>query len=108
MKLIYEAQNSVEAHLIKDLLNQSHIEARVDGEYLQGGVGELQASGIVRVMINDEDHDLAIKIIRQWEAHLPSANEAPLEQYRPPYSGLVVGLILFVLAASLLSFIYAS
>ena len=53
MKLLYEAANTVEAHMILNLLEQSSLSARIDGEYLQGGVGELQAIGIVRVMVDE-------------------------------------------------------
>ncbi|MEN8226403.1 MAG: DUF2007 domain-containing protein, partial [Bacteroidota bacterium] len=42
MKCIFEASSGLEAHMISNLLQQDGIEARIDGEYLQGGVGELQ------------------------------------------------------------------
>ncbi|GMW06630.1 MAG: hypothetical protein AMXMBFR8_14270 [Nevskiales bacterium] len=49
MKRIYEAANAIEAHMIVHLLGQAGIEGRVEGEYLQGGVGELPAVGLVGV-----------------------------------------------------------
>jgi len=45
--------------MILDLLNQEGIEGRVEGEYLQGGVGELQAINIVRVVVGESDYSEA-------------------------------------------------
>ncbi len=64
---IFEAQNSVEAHLILNLFEQAGLTGRIDGEYLQGGMGELQVSDIVRVMIVEDDYEKGKEIIRQWE-----------------------------------------
>lgn len=66
MKLIYEASNSVEAHMILNLLEQAGLSARIDGEYLQGGIGELQAIGVVRVMVDEADYTEAKAIIEEW------------------------------------------
>ena len=75
MKLLYEAANAVEAHMIVNLLEQSELTARIDGEFLQGGVGELQAFGVVRVMIDDTDYDQAIEIIKLWESKTAQSDE---------------------------------
>lgn len=71
MKLLYEAQNTIEAHMILNLLEQSGLTARIDGEYLQGGVGEIQAIGIVKVMVDEKDYTDAKLIIQQWNAKQP-------------------------------------
>ncbi|MGR6872139.1 putative signal transducing protein [Pseudomonas sp. HK3] len=75
MKRLYEAQNSIEAHMILNLLEQSGLTGRVDGEHLQGGVGEIQMSGIVRVMVEDADYEEALSIIEQWDAKQPEIKE---------------------------------
>lgn len=54
--------------MIFNLLVQEGIQGRVDGEYLAGGIGELQALNLVRVMVHEEDYDQSMKIIREWEA----------------------------------------
>ena len=64
---IYEASNGAEAKLILDLLIHSGLKARIDGEYLQGGIGSLQASGLVTVMVNESDYEQGKTIIEQWE-----------------------------------------
>lgn len=68
MKCVYEASNTLDAYMIFNLLLQEGIQGRVDGEYLAGGIGELQAINLVRVMVDKDDYDQAIKIIREWEA----------------------------------------
>ena len=64
---IYEASNGLEAKLILDLLQQAQLSARIDGEYLQGGIGDIQASGLVRVMISESDFKQGKLLISQWE-----------------------------------------
>ena len=78
MIVIYEAANGVEAHMILHLLQQYHIEGQVDGEYLQGAMGELPATGNVRVSVMPEDVEEAKKIIAGWESMQPA--EAPKMQ----------------------------
>lgn len=67
MKLLYEAPNTVEANMILHLLEQAGLTARIDGEYLQGGIGEIQAIGVVRVMVEENDYADAKKIITEWD-----------------------------------------
>jgi len=64
---VYEAPHGAQAKLILDLLTQADLDARIDGEYLQGGIGSLQASGLVKVMIKESDYDQGRKIIKEWE-----------------------------------------
>jgi hypothetical protein len=71
MKLLYEAQNSLEAHMILHMLEQAGLSARIDGEYLQGGIGEIQAIGLVRVMVEDSDYAEGRSIIQEWDAKQP-------------------------------------
>jgi hypothetical protein len=52
-------------------LQQAGIEARIEGEYLQGGVGELAAAGNLRVMVNEEDLEEAKLLVAEWEAMDP-------------------------------------
>ena len=68
MKSIYEAATALDAYMVLNLLEQEGIKGRVDGEYLPGGVGEIQAINIVRVMVNESDYEKAGQVIRDWEA----------------------------------------
>lgn len=67
MKNIYDAQNTIEANLIKNILEQEGVSVHIRGEYLQGGMGELPAMGLVSLIVEDEDAQRAEKIIRDWE-----------------------------------------
>lgn len=71
MKLLYEASNSLEAHMILNLLEQERLTARLDGEHLQGGLGELPAVTI-RVMIEEAHFEAGKKIIDEWIKEQPS------------------------------------
>jgi hypothetical protein len=68
MIVIYEAANGVEAHMILHLLQQSEIKGQIDGEYLQGAMGELPVTGNIRVSVMPQDADEASKIIAEWES----------------------------------------
>lgn len=63
--------------MIADLLEQAGIYARVDGDYLQGGVGELQPTGFIRVRVNNDDFDTARKLVLQWDAAQPLGQPVP-------------------------------
>jgi hypothetical protein len=64
---IYSAQNAVDAHIVKGLLEQQGISARVNGEYLQGGIGELPLIGLVTVSVTEEDYANARKVLSEYE-----------------------------------------
>jgi len=97
MKKVYEASTALEAHMIKNLLESEGIDSRVDGEYLQGGVGELQAIGIVRVVVEESDYDAAKNIIDQWESRqVTSGVESDVKSRKGSgaVSGFTLGVIL--------------
>lgn len=77
MKTLYQASNGLEAHMILNLLEQEGIAGRVDGEYLQGGIGELPAAGLVRVMVAEEDYAAAKAIVDKWDVVQPVEKPAP-------------------------------
>ena len=71
MKSVFEASSGLDAHMVLNLLEQRGISGRIEGEYLQGGIGELQAMGFVRVLVAEEDYAEARQIIGEWEATQP-------------------------------------
>lgn len=71
MKIAYEATNSIEAYILKGLLETYEINAFVQGEHLHSGAGELPMSGFVRVVVDNADYENARKIIQDWENALP-------------------------------------
>lgn len=99
MKSVYEASSGLDAHVILNLLEQHGISGRIEGEYLQGGIGELAAMGFVRVLVADEDHATAKQIISEWDAMQPpdaqpepeSGNSKAMRNF---ISGVFVGALL--------------
>ncbi len=85
--------------MVLNLLEQCRITGRVEGEYLQGGIGELQALGFVRVLVAEEDYDQAKKIIREWEAMQPPDEAATPERRSATgiqlfFAGVIIGAAL--------------
>jgi Putative prokaryotic signal transducing protein len=93
MKSVYEASTGLDAHMILGLLEQQRISGRIEGEYLQGGVGGIQAMGLVRVLVSEADYAEAKKIINEWESIQPASD---ISKPEAPISG---GLMIFVIGA---------
>jgi hypothetical protein len=68
MASVYEASDTIEAQLLVDFLASEGIAARIEGEYLQGAIGELPASGLVRVSVDDMDQSQTRELIARWKA----------------------------------------
>lgn len=75
MRNIYEASNTIEANLLKGLLEREGIETFVNGEYLTGGIGDLPVSGIVTLSVEEDDIANAMKIIEDYESGAYSLGE---------------------------------
>ena len=90
MKSVYEASTGLDAHMILNLLEQRGITGRIEGECLQGGIGELAAMGFVRVLVADEDYIAAKQIISEWEAVQPP------EEKPKPETGTSIALRIFI------------
>lgn len=98
MKCIFEASSGLEAHMISNLLQQVGILTRIDGEYLQGGVGELQAMGFVRVLVDDADYTNAQQVIKSWDTthSEPTKRTVPKSKSSGASIGLLLGLLIGV------------
>lgn len=99
MKIVFQASTGVEAHMVRNLLQQEGIEADVEGEYLQGGVGELQAINVVRVVVADRDFERARGIVARWEAEQPEFEPEPMaaaNRFSAGFAGFLAGLVLGV------------
>lgn len=75
LKLLYVPDNAITGHLLQDLLAAEGIDAHLEGEFLQGGIGELPPLGVVRLMVADDDWQSANQIIQDWEAGAYSLQE---------------------------------
>lgn len=51
MRVVYEAANVIDAHLVKHALEEADIPVFLRGEALAGGMGELPVFGVVAVCV---------------------------------------------------------
>jgi Putative prokaryotic signal transducing protein len=81
MKCVYEAADVLEAHVIQGLLEQHRISAFIEGEYLLGAVGELPASRLVRVLVNDDDLTAGSTLMRDYDStNHPLSTQTPMAE----------------------------
>jgi hypothetical protein len=100
MKTVFEPSNSLEGYMLQDLLKQRGIDSRLDGAHLQGGVGELPASGLVRLVVSEEDFTAARAVIDDWEsAHVTDPIPAPARRVSTGFAGALAGLLVGIAAA---------
>lgn len=71
MIIVCRAANIADAHLIRQMLENEGIPAFIQGEYLQGGIGELPANTEILVHVGDENAAAARTIIHAWESAEP-------------------------------------
>jgi hypothetical protein len=107
MQRIYQAANSVEAHMVVHMLEQSGVRAHVQGEHLQSGAGELQVGNLVAVAVADEDVATAREVIREWEARVAAPAESAAAAPRKS-SGASHGIAFLVGAALSGGLVWAS
>ncbi len=107
MKSVYESSTSLEAHMILNLLSQEGVSGRIDGEYLQGGVGELQAMGFIRVLVPDDKYEEATNIIRDWESKQPPETKSETKKAKSS-SGPVMFVVGTVLGVVGMYFYYST
>jgi len=84
--------------MILNLLQIAGLNCRIDGEYLQGGAGELQAMNMVRVLVDESDYKKAREIINAWEATqvVKETTDTPDNASYGIGSGLFFGLLIGV------------
>ncbi|WP_411358162.1 putative signal transducing protein [Pseudidiomarina salilacus] len=67
MQVVYQADNVVEAELLKGLLEAHGIACHTGGFFLQGAVGDLAASGFANVWVGDDDVEAARALLKRYE-----------------------------------------
>ncbi len=95
MKCVFHARDGIEAHMLADLLEQVGIMAQVQGDMLQGAVGELPAAGLASVWVAESDESRAREVIADFEASQPadSPQRRP-EMQRSFTCGLLLGMVI--------------
>jgi enoyl-CoA hydratase len=76
---VYRAKDSPQAHVLRSALEDAGIHALVEGDLLQGALGELPVgwSTAPRIMVEEHDAPQARALLERWESSGPSnASEA--------------------------------
>jgi hypothetical protein len=76
MQIIYHAANLTDAHLLRQLLEDVGIPVHLNGEYLQGALGEVPANSPILLMVPDEHVQTARAMVLDWERATPQYDEA--------------------------------
>lgn len=71
---IYRAKNLPEAYVIRTSLAEAGVSARIDGELLQGAVGELPMGWVTapRIQVDESQASVAREIIARADVHRKS------------------------------------
>jgi len=65
MRIVYHAENIIDAQLAKDVLESESIPAFVSGAYLTGAMGQLPARDFITVMVPNMAVEQAQRILRE-------------------------------------------
>jgi putative signal transducing protein len=76
MRIAYHAETLIDAHLVKNALEQAEIPAFIAGEFLTGAVGQLPARDFLAVMVPEAAAESAEAIVRVIDAQLAEARAA--------------------------------
>jgi Putative prokaryotic signal transducing protein len=77
VKIVYRAENIIDANLVKNALEHDNIPAFVSGQYLTGAMGELPPMSLVNVMVADIDWQRACAVAERVDADLAEFRAAP-------------------------------
>jgi hypothetical protein len=75
VKIVYRAENIIDANLVKAALAEIGVHAFVAGEYLTGAIGQLPAWDLVTVMVADADVERAAPVAESIDAALRECRE---------------------------------
>ncbi|KGM53920.1 hypothetical protein N800_04140 [Lysobacter daejeonensis GH1-9] len=79
MKVVYEAANLIDAHLVRHALEAEGIPVFLRGEQLLGGMGELPLFGVVAVCVPDVAWPEAKEIVDALPLNNPGDPAAELD-----------------------------
>jgi hypothetical protein len=77
VKIVYQAENIIDANLVKNALEHDGIHAFVSGQYLTGAAGELPVVALVNVMVAEVDWELARPIVERIDRALAERRADP-------------------------------
>ncbi|TVP53443.1 MAG: DUF2007 domain-containing protein [Halomonadaceae bacterium] len=81
MLIVYRGKDMIEANIVAGLIQSHGIHCHVEGNYLQGGMGEIGTSGFSNVRVEDEDFDQARALVEEYEQ---DRHMSPIEAVAEP------------------------
>jgi hypothetical protein len=77
VKIVYRAENIIDANLVKNALEAENIPAFVSGYYLTGAIGDLPPTSLVNVMVPAMEFERARSIAEGIDADLAEFRANP-------------------------------
>ncbi|MEX6503597.1 putative signal transducing protein [Pseudomonas zhanjiangensis] len=77
MQRIYEPEDLLEAELLLGMLASEGIAAHLTGQHLMGAIGELPASGLLGLLVEDHQAERAQGLIAAYNAAQPLPGDEP-------------------------------
>jgi hypothetical protein len=77
VKIVYRAENIIDANLVKNALEAEDIPAFVSGYYLTGAIGDLPPMSLVNVMVAGIDLERATAVAQRVDADLAEYRNLP-------------------------------
>lgn len=84
MKVVYEAANLIDAHLVRHALEAAEIPVYLRGEALVGGMGELPLFGVVGVCVPEAAWPQARAIVDELALDEPLPGRAAADEEPGP------------------------
>ena len=84
MKIVYRAENIIDANLVKNALEAEDIPAFVSGYYLTGAIGDLPPMALVNVMVSEIDIERARTVAERVDADLAEFRANPDDWFAEP------------------------
>ncbi len=79
MKIVYQAENIVDATLVRDWLVAEELSAFVFGDLLVGGMGGLPAAGLIAVLVADSELEQAEQSLQRMQIARQNCLEEEIE-----------------------------
>ncbi len=74
MRVVYEPDNIIDAHLVKGVLEQTGIPVYLRGEFLTGGIGDLPVSGMLALCVPETCEVEARQVLGELERDRAAAS----------------------------------
>ncbi len=75
MRVVYEPENLIDAHLVKGVLEHAGLPVYLRGEYLTGGIGELPVAGLLALCVPEICEAQAREVLAQLARERATAIE---------------------------------